>query len=32
VRGLAVERLKATGERACERKRRKDRETSRPRH
>ena len=32
VRGLAIERLEATGERARERKRRKDGETSRPRH
>jgi hypothetical protein len=32
VRSLAIERLEATGERACERERRQDRETSRPRH
>jgi len=32
VRGLAIERLEATGERGRKRKRRKDGETSRPRH
>jgi hypothetical protein len=32
VRGLTIERLEATGERACERERSKRAETSRPRH